>query len=289
MKKPRWLDWRVVEERGVQVLMGLSLALVVGSLLLIVGTVLARGLPFLNLDMITKTPEGGFYLGKAGGVLNAILGSLYLGVAATLLALMASLPIVFYINTYVAPRSRIARITRLAMDILWGVPSIVYGAFGFLIMLAFGLRASLGAAIVTVAIFELPIMVRAMDEVMQMVPRELEDASLSLGATSLETCWHVAMRQAAPGLLTAILMAFGRGIGDTASVLFTAGFTDRVPTSLGQPAATLPLAIFFQLGTPYPEVQGRAYASAAILTVLILGISLIARFLGRWYSRNVIR
>jgi phosphate transport system permease protein len=89
--------------------------------------------------------------------------------------------------------------------------------------------------------------------------------------------------------MTAVLIAFGRGIGDAASVLFTAGFTDRLPTSLFQPAATLPLAIFFQLGTPFPEVQQRAYASAAVLTILILVISLLARGLSRRYTRHVVK
>jgi phosphate transport system permease protein len=81
-----------------------------------------------------------------------------------------------------------------------------------------------------------------------------------------------------PGILTAILLAFGRGIGDAASVLFTAGYTDRIPTSLMRPVASLPLAVFFQLGTPYPEVQQRAYASALILTVIVLAISLGSRW-----------
>jgi phosphate transport system permease protein len=132
-------------------------------------------------------------------------------------------------------------------------------------------------------------MSRAADEVIRLVPRDLIEASLSLGATRLETSLRVVIRQCLPGLLTAVLIAFGRGIGDAASVLFTAGFTDRLPSSLLQPVATLPLAIFFQLGTPYPEVQERAYASAAVLTVLILFISLAARGLGRRYTRHVVK
>jgi phosphate transport system permease protein len=151
------------------------------------------------------------------------------------------------------------------------------------------LRASLLAGIVTVALLEFPIMSRAADEVIRLVPRELIEASDSLGATRLETAMKVVIRQCLPGLLTAVLISFGRGIGDAASVLFTAGFTDRLPTSLLQPAATLPLAIFFQLGTPYPEVQQRAYASAAVLTALILLISLLARGLGKKYTRHIVK
>lgn len=92
-----------------------------------------------------------------------------------------------------------------------------------------------------------------------------------------------------PGIMTAVLIAFGRGIGDAASVIFTAGFSDAVPTSLLRPAATLPLAIFFQLGTPFPEVQQRAYASALILTVMILAISVLSRVLSGGFTRNILR
>jgi phosphate transport system permease protein len=283
------MDRRLVEERFFQVLMWLSLAILLGSLLTIVGTMLVKGFSSLSWAMVTQAPRGGYYLGKEGGVLNAIVGSIYLGVGATALALLAGLPIALFLNTYLAQKSRFARTLRMAMDVLWGIPSIVYGVFGFLVMLSLGLRASLGAAIATVALFELPIMVRAMDEVIRMIPPELEETTLSLGSTRLEFCSRVVTRQALPGLLTAVLMALGRGIGDTASVLFTAGFTDRVPTSLAEPAATLPLAIFFQLGTPFPEVQGRAYAAAAILTILVLVISIVSRLLARFMSRNVVR
>jgi phosphate transport system permease protein len=168
------------------------------------------------------------------------------------------------------------------------VPSIVYGAFGFVVMLALGLRASLLAGMLTVALLEFPIMCRAIDEVMRLVPRELKEASDSLGATRFETAFKVMVRQCAPGILTGVLLAFGRGIGDAASVLFTAGFTDRIPTSLADPAATLPL-VFFQLGTPFPEVQQRAYASAAVLTLIILLISLTGRAMSRKVTRHVVR
>jgi phosphate transport system permease protein len=283
------LGRRKLNERIFRMLMAASVLVVIGCLVLIVGTIIWKGLPAMNLSMITQTPKGGYYLGKEGGILNAIIGSLYLASGATVLAILFSLPVVLYLNVYANKHSRLASLTRFSFDVLWGIPSIVYGAFGFIIMVFFGLRASLLAGILAVALLEFPIMSRAADEVIRMVPRELLEASYSLGATRLETALKVVVRQCLPGLLTAVLIAFGRGIGDAASVLFTAGFTDRIPTSLLEPAATLPLAIFFQLGTPFPEVQQRAYASAAILTVLILIISLVARGLGKRYTRHIIK
>ncbi len=277
-----------LEETFFRVLMVGSAVTVLGSLVLILGTVVWRGLPALNLDMLTQTPKGGYYLGKEGGILNAIVGSLYLAGGGTLLALLASLPIALYLQLYAA-RSRRAEVIRLALDVLWGVPSIVYGAFGFIIMLALGMRASLLGGIIALAFLELPIMARAMDEAIAMVPQALKEASFALGATRLETALKVVVRQTLPGLLTAILLAFGRGIGDAASVLFTAGYTDRLPDSLLSPAASLPLAVFFQLGTPFPAVQERAYASALVLTAMILVLSLLARRLTGRLTKHVIR
>ena len=283
------MDLRRIEESIMKGLMKASTAIIFGAVLLIVATVVAKGLPALDLAMVTQIPKGGFYLGKEGGVLNAIVGSLYLAGGATVLAAALGLPIVLYLNVYAKRSSRLASFTRFSFDVLWGVPSIVYGAFGFTLMLLLGLRASLLAGIIAVSLLVLPIMCRAMDEVMRMVPRSLLDASYALGTTRFEAATRVLVRQALPGVLTAILIAFGRGIGDAASVIFTAGFTDSIPTSLFRPAATLPLAIFFQLGTPVPEVQDRAYASALILTVLILIISMTARLLARRHARHVIR
>ena len=279
---------RKFEESFFLVLMVASTVIVLGSLLLILGTVIWRGLPALNLGMLTQVPKGGYYLGKEGGILNAIVGSFYLTGGATLLAVSFSLPIAIFLQLYAA-RSRYVALARLSLDVLWGVPSIVYGAFGFIIMLWLGLRASLLGGILALSLLELPIMVRGMDEAIAMVPAALKESTYALGATRLELALKVVVRQTAPGLLTAVLLAFGRGIGDAASVLFTAGYTDRLPDSLYSPAASLPLAVFFQLGTPFPAVQERAYASALVLTVIVLAISLVSRRLAGRVSKHMIR
>jgi phosphate transport system permease protein len=277
-----------LEEKIFKALMIFSFALVAGSLGFILLTVIIKGLPALSWAMITQSPKGGYYLGKEGGILNAIIGSLYLAGGGTLLALIFSLPLALFLEAYLR-RSRWADFVRLSLDVLWGIPSIVYGAFGFTIMLALGMRASLLGGIIILAFLELPIMTRAMDEVIRMAPFDLEQAAFALGSTRLETALRVISRQMLPGLVTAALLAFGRGIGDAASVLFTAGYTDRIPTSLLRPAASLPLAVFFQLGTPYPEVQRRAYASALILTFIVLAISLASRWVSGRLSRHTIR
>lgn len=276
---------RKAEERFFKVLMVLACIIVSSSLFLIVGTIVAKGLPYLTWDMVSKVPQGGFYIGKEGGVLNAIIGSLYLAGGATVLSLFVSIPISIYLNVYLKQGSIVSKTAKLAYDVLFGIPSIVYGAFAFSIMIWLGVRASLLGGIIAVTLLIIPIMVRTLDEVISGVPKELKHAALSLGATRWEAA-KVILKQIKPGIYTAVLLAFGRGIGDVAAVLFTAGFSDNIPMYLDEPAATLPLAIFFQLSSPIPEVQGRAYASALILTIIILVVVIISHILASRQSKN---
>jgi phosphate transport system permease protein len=283
------LSLRKTEENIFKVLMIASTVAVVGSLLVVFGVVLLKGAPAMSLSMITSVPQGGYYLGKGGGILNAIVGSLYLAFGATILALLLALPVVLYLQKDYIGKSNFARVVRLSLDVLWGIPSIVYGVFGFIIMLYLGIRACLLGGIFVLALLELPIMIRAMDEVIKMVPQELKEASYATGANRLETTLRVVLRQVSPGIVSAVILAFGRGIGDAASILFTAGYTDRLPHSLLDPVASLPLAVFFQIGTPFPEVQQRAYASALVLLVMVLALSIISRMIAKRYTKYVIR
>jgi phosphate transport system permease protein len=278
---------RKLEEQFFKILMVLATVIVSGSFFLIVGTIFYKGVPFMNIDMITKTPGGGFYIGKEGGVLNAIIGSMYIAGGATILGLFISIPVAIFINMYMDGKKFLSNTLRMAFDVLFGIPSIVYGAFGFLLMVYFGVRASLLGGIIAVTLLVIPILVRTLDEVIRTVPGELRDAALSLGSTRWETA-KVVLRAIKPGIYTAILLSFGRAIGDVASVLFTAGFSDNIPTSLHEPAATLPLAIFFQLGSPVEEVQGRGYASALILTIIVLIITILSEILlKKFYKTKV--
>ena len=276
-----------LEEKIFKVLMILSAISILVTLLFIVYSIAKKGLPSLSWDMISQIPTGGFYLGKEGGVLNAIVGSIYIVVGSVIFSIIISLPIVMYINFYLRKDSFYKEVCRFSYDILFGIPSIVYGAFGFVVMIYFGLKASLLGGIVTVGMLIVPIMIRSIDEVARLVPRELVEAPQALGSTKFEMI-KVVIKQIMPGITTAILLSVGRAIGDAATVLFTAGFTDSIPTSLSQQAATLPLAIFFQLGSPVEEVQNRGYASALILTIIVLVLSLSARFFSRKFSKNKI-
>ncbi|WP_312792481.1 ABC transporter permease subunit [Sphingobacterium sp.] len=260
---------RLLSEKVAKGFMHLSGITVTASLFFIVGTILYKGLPYLSWGMISQLPKGGFYIGKEGGILNAILGSLYLAGVSTALSAIIGIPISLYLNVYLGAKSRITQFSKLLFDVLYGVPSIVYGAVGFGIMVYLGIRASLLGGIITVTLLTIPIVVRTVDELIKTIPEDLKNVTLSLGTTRWELA-KVMLRSIRTGLLTAILLAFGRAIGDVAGVLLTTGFSDNLPKYIDEPAATLPLAIFFQLSSPIPEVQGRAYASALVLTIIIL-------------------
>jgi phosphate transport system permease protein len=270
---------RKYEEKFFRGLSLLFTVIIVFVLVQIIWTITKKGIPSLSWQIISQEPKGGFYFGKEGGILNAIAGSFYLAVSATFLAFIISLPVALFMNIYLIRYQRLLIGIRFFLDVLWGVPSIVYGAFGFTLLMYLGYKNSLGAGIITVAAMVTPIMIRAMDEVLKTIPIGLQEASYALGSTKTETAYKVFFREALPGFATAILLAFGRGIGDAASVLFTAGYTDYIPHSFSEPTATLPLAIFFQLSSPIEEVQNRAYAAAVILTLIVLVLSISTRLL----------
>ena len=277
-----------IEESFFKVLMIIATYSILAVLALIIYSIFAKGIRAMSWEVLTTVPSGGYYYGKGGGILNAILGSLSLAFGATLLAFLIGLPVALYMNVFLVRQRKLAKLIRFILDLVWGIPSIVYGAFGFSMMILLGIQTSLLAGTITVTLFILPIMIRSMDEILRTVPIGLSEATYSLGSNKSELAFKVFTRQTISGIITAILLSFGRGIGDAASVLFTAGYTDNLPNSLMEPVATLPLSIFFQLSSPVPAVQDRAYASALVLTLIILIVSLFSRGLGKRYHKTKI-
>lgn len=279
---------RKIEESIFKVLMIISTYFILLILALIIFSIFEKGIKSISWEMLSEIPSGGYYYGKGGGILNAILGSLSLAFGATFLAFIIGLPVALYMNVFLVQRKKLVGVIRFILDLVWGIPSIVYGAFGFSMMIFLGIQTSLLAGMLTVTLFILPIMIRSMDEVLRTIPVGLMEASYSLGSNKSEVAFKIFTRQSVSGIITAILLSFGRAIGDAASVLFTAGYTDNLPNSLMEPVATLPLSIFFQLASPVPEVQNRAYASALVLTMIILIVSVFSRRLGKRYHKTKI-
>jgi len=261
-----------------------------GSLLVIIGLVVLNGAPALSLELITQTSSGQFYLGVGGGgIFNAIIGSLLLSLPATGLAFLIGLAIALYLQKDFL-HSWIAEAIRLILDILWGIPSILYGVFCFMIMIALGRSTSLLAGIFALTLLEIPIITRYMDEAIKMVPVGLKEGAYSLGSTKVETALKVVRRQALPGILAGVLLGLGRGIGDAASILFTAGgVTNQIPSSLFDSTAALPTMIYQLSTSALPVVQQKASAAALILLLLVLTISVLSRALTKRFTKYVIR
>ncbi len=275
------------EEKIFKVLMAISLLIVASCVFSVLWSIFSKGAPVLTWKMVSTIPSSGFYVGGEGGFLNAIMGSLYIVLSSAVIGLIISIPVVFYLNVYRKQDSKFGYISRLAYDVLFGIPSIVYGAFAFTIMIIMGIRASLLGGIIVETLLIIPILIRSMDEVARTIPKDLLEAAYSLGATKIETI-GVVVRQIAPSIATATLLSVGRAMGDAAGVMFTAGFTDYIPESLSDKAATLPLSVFFQLSVPQEEVQNRAYAAAVVLTIIVLILSLSGRLIMRYFSKNKI-
>ncbi|MCX6664985.1 MAG: phosphate ABC transporter permease PstA [Euryarchaeota archaeon] len=278
------MNRRTVEEKIFKLFMIVSICIVIGSLVIIFGLVIINGASSISIEMITQTPTPGNALG--GGILNAIIGSLLLALPATGLACIIGIGIALYLQKEFS-HPGFANFIRFTLDVLWGIPSIVYGIFCLMIMIALGMGSSLLVGIFALTLLEIPIITRYMDEAIKMVPIGLKESAFSLGSTKFETAIRIVRRQAFPGILAGILLGLGRGIGDAASILFTAGFSNRIPTSLFDSTAALPTMIFNLYSLP--SGQPKAYAAAFILLVVVLLISIISRVLSKRFMKHVIR
>lgn len=275
---------KFIEEKVVKALMWVSVSLVVLVVASIICTIFVKGFGSLSWDMVTKVPGRNWNTADDGGFINAIWGSIIVVAPATLIAMVVSIPVVFYMNLYRRRSNWLSYVARLAYDVLYGIPSIVYGAFAFMIMVMVGMRASVLGGIIVSTLLIIPMFIRNGDEISKSVPDDMIDAAYSLGATKWETL-KVVVRQVLPGMATATLLAVGKAIGDAAAVMFTAGFSDSMATSLSSPTATLPLAIFNWVTMPDP-FPGRAYAAALVLTVIVLILSLGGRWITNHFTKN---
>lgn len=275
---------KFIEEKVVKALMWVSVSLVILVVASIICTIFVKGFGSLSWDMVTKVPGRNWNTADDGGFVNAIWGSIIVVAPATLIAMVVSIPVVFYMNLYRRRSNWLSYVARLAYDVLYGIPSIVYGAFAFMIMVMVGMRASVLGGIIVSTLLIIPMFIRNGDEISKSVPDDMIDAAYSLGATKWETL-KVVVRQVLPGMATATLLAVGKAIGDAAAVMFTAGFSDSMATSLSSPTATLPLAIFNWVTMPDP-FPGRAYAAALVLTVIVLILSLGGRWITNHFTKN---
>jgi len=283
------LNRRIIEENIFKILMIFSILVVVGSLVLIFTVIIFNGASSISIDMLTQTSSPRYYLGKGGGgMLNAIVGSLLLAFPSTAMAFLIGICIALYLQRDFLHPS-ISNFIRLCLDILWGVPSIIYGIFCMTIMIALGMSTSLLFGIIALTLLEIPIITRSIDESIKMVPLSLKESAYSLGSTKFETAIKVIRRQALPGIVAGVLLGLGRGIGDAASILLTVGDSNFLPNSLYDSTAALPTMILNLLSMPDPNVQSKAYAVAFVLLIMVLVISIVSRTLTKKSTKYIIK
>lgn len=252
-------------------LLVLAAVVTVAILLTLLFYVLAKGLPLVSWEFLTALPRR---MGRLGGIWPAIVGTLYLSAVALAVAAPAGVAAAVYLAEY-APPGRLTRLYRFGTETLAGVPSIIFGLFGFATFVLFlHLGWSILSGGLTLALMILPTVIRTSEEAFKAVPRFYREGSLALGATRGQTVWRVVLPSALPGILTGLLLGLGRAVGETAAVLLTAGSSLTTPLSPLDPVRTMSVHLYIL------AVEGisleRAYATAAVLVITILALNLVA-------------
>ena len=270
---------RRAANRGVEALSSVAALLAVAVLLIVVASVFVKGVGAINLDFFTKSTAT---FGVSPGIANAIIGSGIIVALAALMAIPVGVLVAIYTTEYAD--QRIARAIRFALDILNGVPTIVTGIFVLgLIVIPQG-HPSGTAGAVALAIVMLPIIARTAQEVLELVPGTLKEASYALGVTRWRTIARVTIPTAIGGLLTGCLLAVARAVGETAPlILVNFLFAPGVNTDPSQGLASIPVFIFTASESPSPQAHTQAWAAALVLIAFVLVLNIVAR---AFYARS---
>lgn len=258
-----------------KILAWIATAFGLGWLVLILGILLYQGIGGLALSVFTEmTPPPG----AAGGLLNAIVGSLII----TVLAVVIGTPIGILAGTYLAEYGRhdkLSSVVRFINDILLSAPSIVIGLFVYEIMVAPMGHFSGWAGAVALAVIVIPVVVRTTEDMLTLVPDTLREAAASIGLPRAHMIVRIAYRAAKAGIVTGVLLAVARISGETAPLLFTALNNQFFSVNMNQPMPSLPVVIFQFALSPYEEWQKLAWTGALLITITVLALSIIARSL----------
>lgn len=282
---------------------GASVVVILTMLAIILGDVLIGGLRVISWEFISAPPKNGM---TAGGIFPAIFGTAALTLLMTLAAVPAGVATAVYLTEYASARSWLARLVRVCIANLAGVPSIVFGLFGLGFFIstiggaidgaAYGGRPTYGKpcllwASLTLAVLTLPVVVVATEEALRAVPREIRDASLALGATKLQTIVKIILPEAFGGILTGSILAVSRGAGEVAPILFTgaAYYLPYLPTHLNDPFMNLGYHVYV-LATQSPDVEKTKpllYGTVLVLLLLTFLLNLFAVLLRAHTQRKL--
>jgi phosphate transport system permease protein len=274
-------------------LMVLALGAVIAILGFILIYILKSSSGYLNLSLFKNT---------ASGILPMIVTTLYVVLVSIAIALPVGIATAIFLNEYsgqvevgkrgglLAPLlEKLYRTLRLAIETLAGIPSIIYGLFGLLVfcrLMSFGQSIIAGA--LTLSIMILPVIIRTIEESLKSIPDSFREGSLSLGATKLQTIFHVVLPSALPGIVTAVILAIGRVVGESAPVLLTVGLTRNMPRTIFESGRTLTIHLYYLTNEAVrPEDFGIAFATAAVLVILVVVINTATKIITNRFRRNL--
>jgi phosphate transport system permease protein len=283
---------RAAVDRLVSTLVWVAFGLALLPLVSLLSTVISHGLAVINGEFLTYSMRN--IIGEGGGIYHAIVGTLLITLAATVISVPIGLLSAIYLVEY-GNRSRTARAITFFVDVMTGIPSIVAGLFAYALFVLFfgpGVRMGIGGS-VALSLLMIPIVVRSCEEMLKLVPADLREASYALGVSKWRTIVKVVLPTALAGIITGITLAIARVIGETAPLLIIAGSTDSVNTNLfGERMMTLPVYIYYsftQPGVPAEFGQDRAWGAALVLIAIVMALNLLARLLGRLFSATSTR
>jgi len=261
-------------QRAAVALLGGATLLTLVILVFIIFFILQKGLPVVSLKFLTTNPED---LGKSGGIFPTLIGTFLLPLLAIIIAAPLGIFTSVYLSEYTL-EGRVTKIIRFGTDCLAGIPSIIFGLFGyifFVITLEMGWSILSGS--LTLAVMVLPTIIRTAEEAIRAVPKTYREVSFSLGASRWQTVKRVILPNALPGIVTGVMLSIGRSIGETAAVILTAGSSLRLPSSLFDSARTM--AVHFYILAREGISNENAYGTAATLIIAVLIVNLLAYWL----------
>ncbi|HEY9464609.1 MAG TPA: phosphate ABC transporter permease PstA [Vicinamibacterales bacterium] len=281
----RTLAWRRFADVAFQVIALIVLLVALGALGALIWDIVSDGAARLSLDFITSFPSR---RASQAGIWPALVGSIFIILVTTVLAVPVGVAAAIYLEEY-GGRSLGARLIELNITNLAAVPSIIYGLLGlglFVRMLGMGRSVLAGAS--TLALLVLPVVILSTREALRAVPGSLREGSYALGATKWQTIWHQVLPVAAPGILTGLILALSRAIGETAPLIIAGAvtFATFAPDSIWSPFTVLPIQIFNWVSRPQIDFHANAAAGILVLVMLLLSINAIAIWLRDRYARK---
>jgi len=275
----RQLKKRKILDNLLYGVMAAAMTGVIAALLYVLIYIFRSQAGYLNLS---------FLLSAETGILPMIVTTLYVVLVSIAVALPVGLATAIFLNEY-SGNSSFIRILRLAIETLAGIPSIIYGLFGLLMfcrMLGFG--QSIIAGSFTLSIMILPVIIRTTEESLKSIPDSFREGSLALGATKLQTIFHVVLPSALPGILTSVILAIGRVVGESAPVLLTVGLSKNMPRTIFESGRTLTIHLYYLTAEAVrPEDFGIAFATASVLVILVVIINAATKILTSNFRRKL--